>query len=205
MAANGITFRLPTWDDVSRNARLALERGALQAVSIITRRTAKGIGSDGTAFKPYTPAYARRKAATGRNVVPPDLTLTGTMLRGLRVLRVEPSGKRAWIGWEGQHTTRNVFALAPYSAPRAARLLGESFPLRPEANDVINRVNALKRREARRRGRAITSIAYAKLIPALDSRRPFFHLDLAAERNQVREVIQTTMTKRLSSDLNRPR
>lgn len=202
MAANGITFRLPTWDDVSRNARLALERGALQAVSIITRRTAKGISSNGSAFKPYTPWYARRKGATGRNSAPPDLTLTGTMLRALRVLRVDPRGQRIWIGWEGQHTTRNV--LGGYSAGRFLQIdqgrvsALDARPLRKKEAAFVKRASAQSRAQ-------ILSTPYAVLVPRLDRLRPFFHLDLKAERNQVREVINATMVKKLSADLNRPR
>lgn len=102
-----LSFRLPSRRDIDDNAALAAERAALHAVSIITRRTGKGIDVDGRPFKPYGAAYAAKRAAAGRQTSPVNLTLTGTLLRGLRVLRVEPSGRRAWIGWEGQHVTRN--------------------------------------------------------------------------------------------------
>jgi hypothetical protein len=32
------------------------------------------------------------------------------MLRGLKVLREDTTGRRAWIGWTGQHVTRDVLA-----------------------------------------------------------------------------------------------
>jgi hypothetical protein len=109
-----IRFTLPTRQDVEAAGRRAIERAALQAVSGIARATAKGVDADGRPFVAYTRAYAAKKQASGRNVVPPDLTLTGTMLRALRVLRIV-SSKRAVIGWEGQHLTRDTLA------PRAGK------------------------------------------------------------------------------------
>lgn len=117
-----LSFRLPSRRDIDDNAALAAERAALHAVSIITRRTGKGIDVDGRPFKPYGAAYAAKRAAAGRQTSPVNLTLTGTLLRGLRVLRVEPNGRRAWIGWEGQHVTRNV--LGGFSDLTLVRMLG---------------------------------------------------------------------------------
>ena len=118
-----LSFRMPSIRDLNDNAALAAERAALHAVSIITRRTGKGLDVDGRPFKPYGAAYAAKRAAAGRQTSPVNLTLTGTLLRGLRVLRVEPNGRRAWIGWEGQHVTRDVLH-AGFSDLTLVRMLG---------------------------------------------------------------------------------
>lgn len=104
-----IRWRLPTGTDAREASEAAIRKAALKALSLILRRTAKGIDARGAIFRPYGARYAKAKAEAGRNASPPDLTLTGTLLRGLRLLRVE-SPRRAIIGWEGQHVARNPLA-----------------------------------------------------------------------------------------------
>jgi len=104
-----VKWRLPTTQDARSASELAIRKAAIKAVSIILRRTAKGIDARGAPFRPYSKPYAKLKASSGRNASPPDLTLTGTLLRGLRLLRVE-SPRRAIIGWEGQHVARSPLA-----------------------------------------------------------------------------------------------
>lgn len=104
-----VRFRLPATDDAKKHSRLAITRASLQAISGIQRDTARGIDMRGRRFVAYDPDYAEVRRESGRNASPPDLTLTGTMLRALRLLRVD-SPKRAVIGWEGQHTTRDALA-----------------------------------------------------------------------------------------------
>lgn len=114
-----VRFRLPTPKDATDHSRLAITRAALQAISGITRDTRSGVDMHGRAFVPYSPEYAAARLESGRKADPPDLTLTGTMLRALRVLRVD-GPRRAVIGWEGQHTTRDVLA-APRRGGRPTR------------------------------------------------------------------------------------
>lgn len=188
-----LTMRLPDRSDIQSSSQLAMERAAIHAVSIIQRRTAKGQGVRGP-FVPYSRAYAAKRAATGRNTSPVDLTLTGTMLRGLRVLRVEPTGRRAWIGWEGQHTTRNV--IGGYSAGRYLQIeqgrVGrlDARPLRKKEAAFVKRASA----QARAR---ILSVPYALLIAGLERKRPFFDLT-KAEADEVRQVFRRTIVDGLS-------
>lgn len=203
-----LTMRLPDRSDIQSSAQLAMERAAIHAVSIIQRRTAKGQGVRGP-FAPYTKAYAAKRAATGRNTSPVDLTLTGTLIRGLRVLRVEPTGRRSWIGWEGQHTTRDVFAHLPYSDRRMRQVFGlptepEIGPLRKKdarklgrAQRFLARANRQKKQAAKN---AIRSVSYALLVAGLEGKRPFFDLT-EAEAAEVREVFRRTIVDGLSRRL----
>jgi hypothetical protein len=79
---------------------IGLRAAAPAAVGIVQRRTAQGADLHGRPFKPYSARYGALKRASGRsgNV---DLTLTGEMLRRLRVLRAD--GLRVIVGFEGQH------------------------------------------------------------------------------------------------------
>jgi hypothetical protein len=58
----------------------------------IVRRTGQGTDADGQPFKEYTPAYAKRKAASGRDSGIVDLTWSGLMLKAMRTNRVTPGG-----------------------------------------------------------------------------------------------------------------
>lgn len=202
-----LTMRLPDRSDIQSSSQLAMERAAIHAVSIIQRRTAKGQGVRGP-FAPYSRAYAAKRAATGRNTSPVDLTLTGTMLRGLRVLRVEPTGRRAWIGWEGQHTTRNVIGLAPTSMGRILDVLNVGAgrdrvqtPLTGAQDRAIRRFQSAdksaRRKRLRAKGREILSVPYALLIAGLERKRPFFDLT-KAEADEVRQVFRRTIVDGLS-------
>lgn len=114
MAKTGeIRFRIPSVAEIRDAGRLAITRAALQAISGIKQDTARGIDARGAFFAPYTARYAAARLATGRRASPVTLNLTGALMRGLRLLRVD-SPRRAIIGWEGQHTTRD--ALAPKRA-----------------------------------------------------------------------------------------
>lgn len=200
-----LTMSIPDRSDVQSVSQLALERAAIHAVSIIQRRTAKGQGVRGP-FVPYSRAYAAKRAATGRNTSPVDLTLTSTMLRGLRVLQVEPTGRRAWIGWEGQHTTRDVFAGLPYSERRMRQVFGMKVnpdigPLRKKDARKLGRAQRFLARANRQKKQAaktvIRSVSYADLIAGLETNRPFFDLT-KAEADEVREVFRRTIVDGLS-------
>ena len=184
MANITVRWTLPTRADVETAGRLAISRAALQAISGIQRDTAKGIGSGGGTFVPYTRAYALAKQASGRRIDPPDLTLTGTMLRALRLLRVE-GPRRAIIGWEGQHVTRSLLAKS-----------AGAFSMLDSRRTIKKRTTSSRR---------VRAVAYATLVPALDRRRRFFHLERADRVRQVREVYARTMREGLAAELRRPR
>ena len=81
-----ILIRLPAerLRAVEREFEVALQDEATRLVL----RTRQGQDVSGRPFRPYTPAYARRKRAEGRNSSPPDLTFTGRMLAAVQT-RVE--------------------------------------------------------------------------------------------------------------------
>lgn len=114
-----VTVYLPDRGDLRDLIARALPAAGVAAVSVITRRTAQGIDVNGVPFRPYTPRYARDKALTGRRAVPPDLTLTGQMLRNLKVKTpTSPvdatfgrQGPEVRIGFDGQHRNTQIAAV----------------------------------------------------------------------------------------------
>lgn len=193
-----VRFRLPATDDAKKHSRLAITRASLQAISGIQRDTARGIDMRGRRFVAYDPDYAEARRESGRNASPPDLTLTGTMLRALRLLRVD-SPKRAVIGWEGQHATRDV--LAGYGANRFLQLDQgrvsrlDSRPLRRGEAAFIRRASTQARQQIR-------VVPYFKLVMGLQRRRPFFGVVRRERVRQVREVYTRTLRDGLADDLN---
>lgn len=185
-----IRFTLPTRQDVEAAGRRAIERAALQAVSGIARATAKGVDADGRPFVAYTRAYAAKKQASGRNVVPPDLTLTGTMLRALRVLRIV-SSKRAVIGWEGQHVTRPVLTgfgagrFRQIAQGRVSRL--DQTPLTPAQAAFVKKAGQQARAK-----KGMRTVSYLKLVTNLNKRRKFFFIG-AALAKKIREVYMASL------------
>jgi phage gpG-like protein len=99
-----VQVRLRDWGDVLPPAvRIALlQRAATHAIGIIRRRTAQGLDVEGNAFKSYSTKYAEKRAQSGRNTNPVDLTLGGDMLAAMVVLEVTP--ERALIGFQGSST-----------------------------------------------------------------------------------------------------
>lgn len=94
MAARAtIRFAIPQTGDIDEAKRRALLRMAQHAMSMITRRTAKGIDSHGRPFKPYSKQYLKAKTEAGRNPGV-DLTLSGQMLRAVAVKEVGPKVAR---------------------------------------------------------------------------------------------------------------
>jgi hypothetical protein len=144
-----IRWTLPTRQDVTTSSRLAITRAALQAISGIKQDTGKGIDATGAVFRPYTRQYATRRTDSGRKSSPPDLTLTGTMLRGLRLLRVE-SDTRAIIGWEGQHSTRDALARRSGAKGRS-RIRSVPYAVLVPALNRKRRFFAIARDERRRK------------------------------------------------------
>lgn len=146
-----VRWRTPSTADAQAASRAAIEAAAIEAVGIITRRTARGVSATGAAFVEYTPRYAAQRAASGRKAKPPDLTLTGTMLRALRVLRVV-SPKRAIIGWEGQHVTRDPLQTTK-SASASAQLRAVAYSVLVPALNLRRRFFAIESTQDRQRVR----------------------------------------------------
>lgn len=69
----------------------------LMAIRAIQERTRSGRDKDGRAFAPYSPAYAKRKAAEGLSSTV-NLTVSGDMLSGLQIVHVTDTS--VVIGWE---------------------------------------------------------------------------------------------------------
>lgn len=203
-----IRFTLPTRQDVEAAGRRAIERAALQAVSGIARATAKGVDADGRPFVAYTRAYAKRKQASGRNVVPPDLTLTGTMLRALRVLRIV-SSKRAVIGWEGQHVTRRLwnksFGITRLRQLTQGRVSGLSQgPITQEEAKFLAAANRQRNKDRKEKGQKMASVPYAKLVPALNRKRKFFFIGRALAQ-KIREVYMASLREGVKQAVSTPR
>jgi hypothetical protein len=106
-----IRIDLPDPRALEAMIRKALPAAAVAAVSLIQRRTAQGVDMHGRPFVSYSRRYGALKAESGRNVDPPDLTLTGQMLRNLKVKTATSStdatfggrSREIRIGFDGQH------------------------------------------------------------------------------------------------------
>ena len=198
-----VKWRLPSTQDARNASELAIRKAAIKAVSIILRRTAKGIDARGAPFRPYSKPYAKLKASTGRNATPPDLTLTGTLLRGLRLLRVE-SPRRAIIGWEGQHSTRRIFnrsfgitRLRQLTQGRASGLA--QGPITQEEAKFLAAANLQRNKERKARGETAgrVTMPYSVLVPALNKRRRFFSIESAADVAAIRAVYADELRKQM--------
>lgn len=74
----------------------------------IVKRTGQGADADGNAFKAYTPAYAKRKAKSGRDSRTVDLNWSGLMLKALKVgtISPDPKGGSFTLGIYGSESLR---------------------------------------------------------------------------------------------------
>ena len=75
------------------NMKSALVAVAADALVSVRMRVAKGVGLDDKPMKAYSPGYAKRKKAKGRQTKKRDLTMTGTMLGSLHVADVVADGE----------------------------------------------------------------------------------------------------------------
>jgi hypothetical protein len=71
------------------NAAAAAEFIAGLAMGLISERVAKGRDTNDRAFAPYSAAWTDLKGRMGRDVSPPDLTLSGGLLASLHVAGVD--------------------------------------------------------------------------------------------------------------------
>lgn len=179
-----IIIRLPTGSDLKDLFANPLQAAAVSAVSLIQRRTAKGVDLDGRPFAPYSTDYARAKSLAGRNVAPPDLTLTGQMLRNLKVKSRTNSGfsegllsQRVLIGVEGQH--------------RDARLLATGD------EPVVSNPRTQRGWRARTLTRLPSTTPMAVVVAATHRRRPWFGVRLPAELQQLARVFQRALDQEI--------
>lgn len=191
--------RLPSSRQLKAFSRRAIAAASALAVSIIKRRTAQGRAIGGGAFPSYSADYSKKKAGSGRNSYPADLTVTGELLGALKVLRVE-SATRAIIGWSGQHRKysfeqvkdkegktrmRRVLVAGPLRQIKRGKNAGK---LRPAPKATIARYRVVKQNG---------TVPYAVLIPALNKLRPFFGIS-RDERAELVRVFQATMDAQIA-------
>lgn len=106
-----------------KKAQTALERGLIELRTEISRRTRGGQTVDGGAMQPYSDPYRKFKVDRGRNATP-DLTFTGSMLRG-----IQTTVQRTKFGLLGR-----MFFLASEAVKARVHHLGapaKNIPARP--------------------------------------------------------------------------
>lgn len=82
-----VTRNFGPLDEIPLTTREIMREVGLLARERIVRRTRQGIGTDGSAFHPYSASYAAVKAkelGAGR----PNLTVSGAMLNDIVILTV---------------------------------------------------------------------------------------------------------------------
>jgi len=114
----------------------ALQQAAADAAAEIVIRTQSGRDVEGAVFTPYTEPYEKRKAKSGRNTSPPDLTYTGNMLAAIQTDFEETStGARARIFFNsaleaakaaGNQLKRRFFGLSEEQAKQIAQTIREA-------------------------------------------------------------------------------
>lgn len=75
-------------DEIQFSTTDLMREVGLAARELILRRTAQGIAVDGSAFQPYSAAYAVQKAKAVGGAGNVDLQLSGRMLQGLVITEV---------------------------------------------------------------------------------------------------------------------
>lgn len=88
--------------------RRGLARGLLFETTEIKVRTRSGVDVRGSAFKPYSPAYAKRRQKAGRGTTP-DLTFTGAMLGSIKSeVKETPEGIEGSIFFSSPNEQKKV-------------------------------------------------------------------------------------------------
>jgi len=138
---------------------------------MIKRRTAKGIGANGSAFRPLSRGYRLAKQASGRNPVP-DLRLSGQMLNNLKVLQIV-GPKLALIGFEGTHRVSQLKATG-----KAA---------------LFSTLDTKRGIRKRTRKKSKATIPMATIVRANHRLRPFFDITRADEKKALRDVYRKAL------------
>lgn len=169
---------LPDVRAIGPAARAALRAVGAQAVAIIRERTARGVGSDGAAFKEYSPGYALAKAGTGRGSRP-DLTFTGAMLGNLKVKAVTESS--VVIGFEGQHRAQAIVSLR--RKPRVA----------------VHAIGPQKFRKTHHAAKVAATVPMAIVVRASDRLRPFFRIESKTEIAQLVKTFEEVFAREMKA------
>ena len=88
-------------DKIQIMPRAAMKKLALYHVGQFRQRVQSGRDYNGVVFVPYTDAYSKKKAKSGRNVSPPDFTYSGRTLRNLKPFGI--IGKRYRLRFSGEY------------------------------------------------------------------------------------------------------
>lgn len=181
-----ITLTLPPEArEVRRWATEAVKAAAIQGIFEIKHRTGQGLDSNYSSFRPYTPAYRELKTLAGRSARP-DLTLTGAMIRGLKLLDAKEGV--ATIGFTGQHrSTRIVKTKKGRSA-------------------TVKRTFALKKHDPksgklRTVGSFTRTAPLATIVLANDKIRPFFRLTHPRDLKAMADAAQARLDQ-LTAEFN---
>jgi hypothetical protein len=130
----------------ANRAKDALTLGSGLSALIWLRIDTSGLDADGQAFTPYSPAYARRRRAKGRQVGFVDFSDTGQLRDATRAVLVDsaPGVARVAITAVGADALRKARAALtqPKAAPR-----GNIF--RPSASELATAQSANQRRVLR--------------------------------------------------------
>lgn len=213
-----IIIRLPDLDDMKGLFKRPLQAAAVAAVSTIQRRTARGIDANGSPFRPYTPAYAEKKRESGRSASPPDLTLTGQMVRSLKVKSATNSGAahailshRVLIGVEGQHRdskfVRNEKAFdIVISSSRDTRTRRNKDGTTTTYRQVADKY---RRNKSTAKGfklkRLPTTTPLAVIVNATHRRRPWFAVRTRSELAHLVRVFQRALDREVARRNERAR
>ena len=90
---------------------------ALESAATIRERTEQGKAVEGGGFRPYSKAYAKKRASTGRSTTP-TLTYSGRMLGSIKSLarktgaRISIIGSEGFKAWANEQMGRDWFDLS---------------------------------------------------------------------------------------------
>ncbi len=96
----------------------------------IVQRMDRGIDADGQPFAPYSPAYAKKRDKSGRNVSPVDLTWSGRMRNSMQVsadnFRLGPGASEERIGLKDFKSKARQGRVGIYDPENAAKAEGHN-------------------------------------------------------------------------------
>lgn len=134
MAGARLTGDLTTFSRVRLTDAQRMRHGASRLAVQIAERTRSGRDAQGRAFRPYSPAYAKRKGSTKVNLI--SVEAHPHMLDGLDVLSATKN--RAEIGWhDGDLADRAAFNEAGGTHRPKREFLGASEAMLDELVEYL--------------------------------------------------------------------
>lgn len=197
---------------IKRAWKAALTAAAQKAIEIISDRTGRGVDADGRPFRPYSADYAEKKGGSGRKASPPDLTVTGEMLRRLRFLGYDAAKRTATIGFEGQHRNASFSRIKKnwtHEFDTSATVYRDNYGrMRSKATNAFAKDNKWVRR-TKRDGTAIgkhgwrlkrydSTTPMAKVVLGVNKIRPFFYIRHQREMRELARVAQEAFNRVLA-------